>query len=150
MSQSAASARPPASTRTVVLVDAQQLLDRSLGLLVGTLAEVLEPDTPDAIDEVDGRPVVVVERPPDGEVVVDDDRVVDPEFGGRAAYVVEVVLEPELGRVRADDDDAAVAIPLVPRGEVGQRAQPVDARVRPEVDEDVIPAKSRGRERLAS
>ena len=92
------------------LVEAQQLLDRSLGLLVGALAEVPEADAPDAIDEVDGRPVVVVERPPDGEVVVDDDRVVDPEFGDRAAYVVEVVLEAELGRVDADDDGPAVAI----------------------------------------
>src|SRR4051794_31359689 len=102
-----------------VLVDAQQLLDRSLGFLVGALAEVLEPDTPEAIDDVDGRPVVAVERPPNGEVVVDNDRVLDSEFGGCVAYVVQVVLESELGRVRADDDDAAVAIPLVPRGEVG-------------------------------
>src|SRR5215211_7468182 len=58
-------------------VHAQQSLDRSLGLLVGALAEVVEPDTPVAIDEVDGRPVVVLERAPDGEVVVDDDRVAD-------------------------------------------------------------------------
>ena len=116
MSQSAASARPPASTRTVVLVEAQQLLDRSLGLLVGALAEVLEADAPDAIDEVDGRPVVVVERPPDGEVVVDDDRVVDAQVGDRAAHVVEVVLEAELGRVDADDDR--------PRGRDTSRATP--------------------------
>ena len=97
-----------------LLVDAQQLLDRSLGLLVGALAEVVEADAPVAIDEVDGRPVVVVERPPDREVVVDDDRVADAQLARRAAHVVEVVLEPELRRVRADDDEPALAVPLVP------------------------------------
>ena len=132
----------------MLLVDAQQLLDRSLGLLVGALAEVVEADPPVAIDEVGGRPVVVLERPPDGEVVVDDDRVADVQLARRAAHVVEVVLEPELGRVRADDDEPAVAIPLVPRPDVRQRPQPVDARVRPEVDEDDAPAQPLGRERL--
>jgi hypothetical protein len=101
---------------------------------------VLEPDTPVAIDEVDGRPVVVLERPPDGEVVVDHDRVADAQFGGGAAHVVEVVLEPELGRVHADDDEPMVAIPVLPRRKVRQRAQPVHARVRPEIDEDDAPA----------
>ena len=118
MSQSAASARPSASTRDELLVDAQQLLDRPLGLLVGALAEVVEPDPPVAVDEVDRRPVVVLERPPDREVVVDDDGVADAELGGRAAHVVEVVLEAELGRVHADDDEPAVAVALVPRPEV--------------------------------
>ena len=125
-----------------LLVDAEQRLDRSLGLLVGLLAEVREADAPVAIDEVDGRPVVVVERTPDREVVVDHDRVLDAEFADRVAHVVEVVLEAELGRVRADDDEPAVAIPLGPRPDVRQRAQPVHARVRPEVDEDDAPAQS--------
>ena len=129
-------------------VDAQQTLDRPLGLLVRPLAEVVEPDTPVAIDEVDSRPVVVLERPPDGEVVIDDDRVTDAEFACRAAHVLEVVLEPELGRMHADDDEPAVAVPLVPRADVRQRAKPVDARVGPEVDEDDAPAQSLGRERL--
>ena len=97
-----------------LLVDAQQPLDRPLGLLVGPFAEVVEADLPVAIDEVDGRPVVVVERAPDGEVVVDDDRVVDAQLAGRAAHVVEIVLEPELGRVDTDDDEPAVAVALVP------------------------------------
>jgi hypothetical protein len=41
-------------------VDGPQLLDRSLGLLVRALAEVLEADTPVAIDEVERWPVVVL------------------------------------------------------------------------------------------
>ena len=105
---------PPASTRTSSLVDAQQLLDRPLGLLVGALAEMLEADAPVAVDQVERRPVVVVERPPDRELVVDHDRVADAQLAHRAAHVVEVVLEAELGRVHADDDQPAVAIALMP------------------------------------
>jgi len=60
-----------------LLVDLQQSLDRLFGLLVGAFAEVREGNTTVTIDEVDGRPVVVVERPPDVEVVVDHDRVAD-------------------------------------------------------------------------
>src|SRR3954469_12410171 len=53
-----------------VLLDAEQLLDRRLDLAVAALAEAPEPDLPVAIDEVQRGPVVVVERPPDREVVV--------------------------------------------------------------------------------
>lgn len=60
-----------------LLVHPQELLEGPLDLLVGLLAEVVEPDTPVAVDEVEGRPVVVLEGPPDGEVVIDDDRVAD-------------------------------------------------------------------------
>jgi hypothetical protein len=78
--------RSRGSSRTGVhadglLLDAQQLLDRSLGLLVGALADVAEADSSVAVDEVEDRPVPVVERPPHGEVVVDGDRVAD---AGRA------------------------------------------------------------------
>ena len=130
------------------LVDAQELLDRSLGLLVVALAEVVEADSAVAIDEVQGGPVAVRQRLPDGEVVVDDDRVVDAQLAGRMTHVVEVVLEAELGAVHADDDEPAVAVPLGPRSDVRQRPQPVDARVRPDVDEDDAPAQLLGRERL--
>src|SRR3954451_9747631 len=58
------------------------------------------------------------------------------------------MLEPELGRVRTDDDEAAVAIPLVPCPDVRERTQPVDARVRPEVDGDDTPAQPLGRQRV--
>ena len=47
--------------------------------------------------------------------------------------VVDVSLERELRRVHADDDQAVVAVLLVPRAHVGQGSQPVDAGVGPEV-----------------
>src|SRR3954454_13497148 len=99
MSESAAAARPPASTRTSPSPTPRELLDGPLGVLVGLLAEVAEPHAPVASYEEESRPVAVPERLPDGEVVVDDDGIADPQVARGAADVVEVVLEPELGRV---------------------------------------------------
>jgi hypothetical protein len=59
-------------------LDAEQLLDDALGLLIATLAEVLVDDDAVGVDQVQRRPVVVVEGAPAGVVVVDRDRVVDP------------------------------------------------------------------------
>jgi hypothetical protein len=49
------------------------------------------------VDEVQRRPVVVVEGAPDFVVVVDRDRVVDPSLLGRLPHAVDLVLEGELG-----------------------------------------------------
>ena len=65
----------------------------------------------------------------------------------RAADVVEVPLERELGRVDADRDETVASIPLLPRANVGKRAQPVDTRVCPEVDDDDLAAETLRRER---
>ena len=64
------------------------------------------------------------------------------------AHAVELALEGELGSVRADYDQAAVAIRACPRPDVGQRADPVDARVRAELDGHDVPAQVGGGERL--
>jgi hypothetical protein len=53
-------------------------------------------DLPVGVDDVQRRPVVVVERGPDGVVVVDRHRVIDPQVLDGAADVVEVVLDVEL------------------------------------------------------
>src|SRR5262249_47033996 len=46
-------------------LDAEQLLDRSLRLLVAAFTEVVVADDAFAVDEVERRPVMVVERAPD-------------------------------------------------------------------------------------
>src|SRR5918998_3081890 len=121
-------------------VDAQELLDDALELLVASFAEVLVADDAVAVGEVQRRPVVVGEGAPDLVVVVDHDRVVDRSLACRAPHAVDVVLEGELGRVDADDDQPIVAVGLGPRADVGPLAQPVDARPGPEVHEhDVAP-----------
>src|SRR5258705_12823484 len=82
-------------------VNAEQPLDDAPRLLVAALAEVLVADDALRIDEVERRPVVVVEGAPDGVVVVDRDRVVDPAFLRGLPDTVDVVLEGELWRVDA-------------------------------------------------
>ncbi len=102
------------------------------------------------VDEVQRRPVVVVEGAPDCVVVVDRDRVVDPQVLDGSADVVEVVLEVELGGVDADHDQAVVPVLLGPGADIGQGAQPVDAGVGPEVDQHDPAAQVGGGQWLAS
>ena len=106
------------------------------------------PDSPFRVRDVHGGPVVVVERVPDREVGVERDRILDAHVLRGPADVVGVVLERELRRVDADDDQALIHVLLVPRADVAERAQPVDARVRPEVDEHDLPAQAVRGERL--
>ena len=82
---------------------AQEHLQDHLGLLVLALAEVVVADLALGVDEVQGGPVVVVERLPDGEVVVHHDGVADVHLLDGPTDVVEVALEVELGRLDADD-----------------------------------------------
>ena len=62
--------------------------------------------------------------------------------------VGDVVLEVELRRVDADRGQPLVGVLGGPGAYVGQRAQPVDAGVGPEVDEDDPAPQSLGRQRV--
>ena len=104
--------------------------------LVRALAEVVVADAPLGVGEVQRRPVVVAERAPDRVVVVDRDRVVDPHRrrprGGRCRRPARTgtracARRRRPGRRRAYRSAQARTY--------GQRPQPVDAGVRPEVDE---------------
>ena len=79
---------------------------------------------------------MVVEGAPDGVVAVDGDGVVDLEVLGGAADVVGVVFEVELGGVDADHGQPVIAVFLGPGADVGEGAEPVDAGVGPELDQD--------------
>jgi hypothetical protein len=83
---------------------------------------------------------VVVERIPDGVVVIDRYRVVDAAIVRRLPHQVDVVFERKLRCVSADDDQSVVAVGPRPGPHVRLRAQPVDARQRPEVDQDNLAA----------
>ena len=129
-------------------VGAQQLPNRRLGLAVGALAEMLVAKAPIAVDQVERRPVVVVERAPDRVLVVEHDRVLDPHLLHRPAHPLELALEGELGGVRADDHQPAVAVGAHPGPDVGKGADPVDAGVGAELDGHDLPGQSGGRQRL--
>ena len=85
---------------------AEQVADGLLCRRVLALPEVVVADVAGAIDEVLGRPVLVVPRRPGAEVVVERNRVVDAELVGVLAHVRLDPLEGELRRVDADDREA--------------------------------------------
>ena len=126
---------------------AQQVLDHPLAVVVVALAEVVVPDPALRVCEVDGRPVPVGEGAPDPVVAVEGDRVLDPHGLRGLADVFGLALERKLRRVDADDDQASIAVLLRPGANVGQRAEPVDAGVRPEIDENDPPTQLRRSER---
>ena len=113
MSQSAGASTPAASTDTTPssLPAApgfpKQPLNGLLGLFVFALAKVMLANAAPRVDEVERRPILVLEGAPDGVVVVDHDRVVDPHLPHRPTDVVDVLFEWELGGVHADDDEAS-------------------------------------------
>ncbi len=109
--------------------------DEPLGLAVRPLAVVLVADVARSVDEVLGGPVVVGVGAPRREGVVERDRVANAEPVHRRADVVGHVLERELGAMDADDREPRLPVGAIPRFEVRERAEAVDARVRPEVDE---------------
>jgi hypothetical protein len=90
----------------------EQPLDDPLGLLVPALAEVVVADDALRVDEVERRPVVVVEGGPDRVVAVDDDRVVDRPLLRRLPDQLDLVLERELRRVHPDDDQPVLPVGL--------------------------------------
>ena len=128
---------------------AEERSDARLRRVVGAFAEVVVAQVAAPVDQVLRRPVLVPERVPGPVVVVERHRVRDSEPAHGAADVARHVLERELGRVHADHDEALVVVRLVPGLHVRQRAQAVDARVRPEVDQHDLAAQLFRRQRLA-
>src|SRR6185312_1585683 len=131
-------------------LDAEQLLDLPLRLLVAPLAEVGVADDPLAVDEVLRGPVVIVEGAPDRVVVVDRDRVGDLPLGDVRSHQVDVVLERELRGVDADHHEPVVPVGVRARADVGLGAQTVDAGQGPEVDEHHLSLEPLGAERLGA
>jgi hypothetical protein len=103
-------------------LDSEQLLDESLRLVVSSFAEVLIADHSVWIDEVERRPIVIVECSPDFIVVVDHDRIIDRSFLRRQLHPVDLVLEGELRRMDSKHDQPVIAVGLRPRPDVRFRA----------------------------
>src|SRR5690349_1911719 len=67
----------------------EQILNRPFGLLVVTLAKVVIANASSRIDEIQRRPILIIERAPYGVVVVDSDWVLDSHLAHRAAHVLD-------------------------------------------------------------
>ncbi len=119
----------------------EQLAYVGLGDVVVALAEMCVADVAVPVDEVLRRPVLVPERRPRAVLAVERDRVADAQPLDRAADVRGHRLERELGRVDANDHEPVLAVHAVPRLDVRERAQAVDARVGPEVDQHDLAAQ---------
>src|SRR3982751_6554220 len=99
-------------------------------------------NAPLRIDEIQSRPIPVIEGPPYGMLIIHCDWVIDPPLFYGPANVVEVLLKSELRRMDADHHQSLILVFLGPSADVGSRSQPVDAGVGPEVDEDDFSAQS--------
>src|SRR5258708_34457963 len=92
----------------------QQLLDNHFRLLVFAFAEVVMPDVPLRVGEVEGGPVVVSEGTPYRIVVIDRDRVTDPYGLDGPADVIGVLLKWDLRCVHADHAQPVVGVSVGP------------------------------------
>src|SRR6266404_519222 len=120
----------------------QQLLNNQFGLFVFALTELMMSNMPLCIDEIEGRPVLVIESTPYSVVTVDRDRVIDPHPLHRLANPLDVFLDIKFRRVHADHHQASILVPLGPRSNIGKGAAPIDTGIGPEVDQDDFPAQA--------
>jgi hypothetical protein len=126
---------------------AQQPLDDHFAFCVSALAELMVPDSPFRVGDVDGGPKPVGERLPDRIIAIDCDRIVDGHVLDGLAHVVNVAFKWELRSVDPDHDQPLIRVPLGPGADIGECAKPVDAGVGPEVDKNDLPVQIRRAER---
>src|SRR5215213_5927405 len=100
----------------------QQLLNSHLRLFVFALAEMMMSNMPLRIDEIEGRPIPVVEGTPYRIIVIDRDWIIDPHVLRGSANVIDVSLECKLRRVHADDHQSLILVFLGPRPDIGKLA----------------------------
>src|SRR5262249_48848431 len=120
----------------------EQALNDHLRLLVRALAEMVVPYTPLRIDEIQRRPIIVVEGAADYRLAVDGNRIVDPQRLNLPADIVDVPFKSEFRRVDTDHDQSLVFVFLRPGTDIRKRAQPIDASVGPEIDENDFSAQA--------
>src|SRR2546425_3889764 len=120
----------------------QQLLNNQFGLFVFALTELMLSDMSLCIDEIEGRPVPVIESTPYPVITVDRDRVMDPHLLCRLANALDVLLDVKFRRVHADHHQPSILVPLRPRSNVGKGASPIDTGVGPEIDQDDFAAQT--------
>src|SRR3954469_452971 len=94
------------------------------------------------IDEVQCRPISILEGPPYVMLIVHCNWVIDPHLLYGPANVVDVLFKRELWRMDADHHKSLIFVFLGPGADIRKRPQSVDARVGPEIDEDDFPTQT--------
>jgi hypothetical protein len=75
-------------------------------------------------------------------IAINRDRILDPQVHHGAAHILDIFFKGELRRVHADHDEAAILVFLGPRADIGKCAEPIDAGIGPELDEDDFSAQA--------
>jgi len=77
------------------------------------------PDLALGIDEVERRPILVVEGAPDRMLVIHRDGIVDAELLRGPSHVVQVLLESELRGVHPDHHQSSIPVLIGPCPDIG-------------------------------
>src|SRR5262249_24825013 len=101
------------------------------------------PNTPLRVDEIQRRPILVIEGAPYEMFIVDSDRVTYPHLFHSQANVIYVFFKRELRRMNANQYQSLISIFFGPGADIWKCAQPVDASVGPEINENDLSAQSR-------
>ena len=126
----------------------QQLTDQVLRPVVISFSKMMPAYVTLRIDKVVCRPVLIIERLPDGVVVIQSHReILDPEVTHGALHIASFSFECKFRSVNPENDQAVILISFVPVRYVWQRAQTVDAGISPEVDQDDLASQGLWRER---
>jgi hypothetical protein len=112
----------------------QEPPDLGFDLVIAPLAHPAIDQLSLAVEEVLRWPGVVAQRPPDRELIVDRDRIRQPVVANPTVDVLGALTELELRRVDPDHDQAERGVPAIPRLDIGQGTNPVDAGVLPDID----------------
>src|SRR5829696_5515229 len=94
------------------------------------------------IDEIQRRPITVLESPPYDMLIVHCDRITDVHFLQGPAHVAHILFKGELRRMDADHYQPLIFVLVGPGADIRKLPQPVDAGVGPEIDQDDLPAQS--------
>src|SRR5215467_3684872 len=114
----------------------KQFLNEPFRLLVVALAEVVMAQSPLGVDKIESWPILVLECAPYREIIVDRDRIRQSHVLHGTANVIDIPLEWELGGVHPNHDQSEILVLLRPSANVWSCAQPVDAGIGPDIDED--------------
>src|SRR5512133_52707 len=114
----------------------EESLDDNFRLIILALTKHGMAHAPFTIQEVERRPISVIETVPYHAVVVDRDGKGNAHVLRSPANVVDVLLKREFWRVDADHNQAVVFVFLRPSAHIRKLAPPVDAGISPELDEN--------------